>query len=213
LNKEVADRIDALATILTKAVSSTHFPFGLNSLKQTTPNALLLGDEWPPKPSPLPRLPKAPGFFARLIPGSMANYKRQCAFARQNYESATSTYNSALTRLIGEVDTANAGIDELAQACTALDAEAIAAYFSIVLKHIRLPEKFSDKPKVAYDPKEKHLLVEVEALAPNECIPRIDKYKYTKTTDKIEEVLRSEKSTRSLYADAYRITLSDVCMG
>jgi restriction system protein len=204
LNKDVSDRIDALATILTKAVSHRKFSFTLNSLKQTRPTELPSHGnaypEWPPKPPPLPSLPKRPGFFASFVPRSKANYQRQCAYARGNHESARSKYNDALARLIKEVDTANAGIDELTKACTSLDEEAIVTYFSIVLKNIHLPEGFSDKPKVAYESKEKHLLIEAEAPPPNECIPPIDKYRYTKTVDRIEGMPRAERSVRSLYA-------------
>jgi restriction system protein len=122
-------------------------------------------------------------------------------FAREEHESKTKTYNDALARLTKEVDNANAGIDELIEACKLLDAEAIRAYFCMVLRNTDLPEGLSHEPKVVYNSKERHLLVETEVPRPDACIPLIDRYKYIKTTDIIEEIPRSERSTRSLYTD------------
>jgi restriction system protein len=211
-NNEVSYRIDALGAILTKAVSLKGEPFDLNKLKQAKPTEWSLRGnsslELPPQPPPAPILPPPPRFFARLLLGSRTKYRRQCDAARDKHEFETKQYTEilnkrikALSQLTKDADTANSDIDELIQSCKVLDTEAIEAYFSIVLERINLPEGFEISPTVVYHSKERHLLVETEAPSPRECISYLEKYKYAKATDTIEEIPRAERSARSLYTD------------
>jgi restriction system protein len=206
LNTQLSIRIDALATILTKGLSSGTVQFDLNSLREARPNELSLhwneSPDLPPRPSTLPVLPRRPGILARLLLGSMDKYRQQCAMAREKHEFERRVYKEAFERLTKDVDTANAEIDELIRSCTVLDPDAISSYFSLVLKNMKLPGEFSSTPMIAYNHNERHILVECEAPTPEECIPRTDKHKYIKTGDRIEEVQRAERSVRSLYVDA-----------
>jgi restriction system protein len=132
----------------------------------------------------------------------MDKYHQQCAMAREKHEFERRVYKEALERLTKDVDTANAEIDELIRSCAVLDPDAISSYFSLVLKDMKLTEEFSGTPTIVYNHNERHILVECEAPTPENCIPRIDKYRYIKTGDRIDEVPRAERAVRSLYADA-----------
>jgi restriction system protein len=198
--------MDALSNILTKSLSSGSVRFDLNNLKEARPTGMSIRRdrtlELPPMPAALPTLPKRPGIFTRLIPGSQDKYRKQCAILRDKHESERRVYAEAVELLTRKVDATNSEIDDMIRACSALDPDTIASYFSIVPKSMQLPDEFSLSQTVVYNSKEKHLLIECEAPTPEACIPNIDKYKYVKSGDRIDELPRPERSIRSAYVDA-----------
>jgi restriction system protein len=91
-------------------------------------------------------------------------------------------------------------IDALRRDFESGDAQAIAAYFSLVLRGSAYPDVFPEDFDVTYLPTGAELLIERE-LPPSEIVAAIRGHKYTKTRDEIDQIARPATERKSLYRD------------
>jgi restriction system protein len=80
------------------------------------------------------------------------------------------------------------------------DPEAIRNYFELVLSTSDYPAEFPRKVRVAYITESKQLAFDYQLPGIDDIIPNVEKYKYVKSTDKISETKKSERTRQTLYA-------------
>ena len=152
-----------------------------------------------------------------LVPGIKAKHERQTAEARQRFEYALIVHadderrrqakleeaRAAHEAKVGEarmrVEVQHAEVEELKRGLQARNAEAVAAYFTLVLGRSEYPEGFPDSSEVTYEPASKLLAIDME-LPPFNIVPGVGSFKYIKAKDEISESSRSARERRSLYA-------------
>lgn len=213
LNKELSEAVSRLSTILSDSLKKPSM-FKIESLKQQPPTEaiftnrpdLAIGQKPAKEVAFIPKL----GFFASLVPGSKAKRASRVAAeearADDIYDSELRRYkelvekrNEFLNATIAEVNEFNVQIDMFANAVKRGDVEAVSRYFELALQECEYPYDFTNEYRVIYDGKSKHLVVDCRLPTLVDVIPAIEKYKYTKSTDELTEIKRSERSSRQLY--------------
>jgi restriction system protein len=218
-NADLEETIKSLESILSEAVR-TDCCLDLETLKEprSTP-AFEPGDLARPLATPelSHYLPPALTWLTRLIPGAKEKHERQTADARQHFEADMIAHSQSETRRQGKLELARAAhevrvrevinrieaqhaeVDELKRGVQARAAEAVAAFFTLVLARSEYPDGFSISSEVTYEPKSKRLAVDME-LPPFDVVPDVGSFKYVKAKDEIVSSSRSAKERRSLYA-------------
>jgi len=81
------------------------------------------------------------------------------------------------------------------------DPEAVAAFVKLALDGSELPDGFYLEHRIAYMPENRQLVLDYRMPTLDEVIPAIERYKYVKARDCIEEVARSTRSQQMHYTD------------
>jgi restriction system protein len=162
-------------------------------------------------------LPPSPAWLMRLVPGTKAKHERRSAEARQRFESdvaahaenererqrkleeARVAHEAMIAETRRRVEAQHAEVEDLKRGFQARTAEAVAAYFTLVLSRSEYPDGFPSSSEVMYEPGSKLLAVDME-LPPFDIVPEVGSFKYIKSKDEITESPRSAKERRSLYA-------------
>lgn len=223
--EEADEKNDALAAQLTELERllsdgvTREWSLDLQSLKLplTAPPFDPRGADKPASPPDL-QIPKPPGWFARLVPGSSARYQRLCDDAKSKHEQAMHSYEASedvriaglnaararydadTQRLIANNTSFNREIDSLIERLRAGEQEAIAEYFSLVLHRDALPEGFPDNGRVTYQAESQQLVVERQ-LPTIEIIPAANAYRYVRARDEITSSARPASQIRILYTE------------
>lgn len=218
-NRELDQTVTALESILRSALGKTT-RLDIDALKEP------IVDE-PFQPGPLATrtkkpdlatyLPPPPSWYARLVPGAKAHHELEANEGRQRYEAAAAAHAEAEKRRqmkleesraeheakVGEnrrrVETQHAEVEELKRGFQEHSADAVGAYFTLVLERSDYPDRFTRSSEVTYEPPAKRLIVEME-LPSFEIAPEVGIFKYVKSKDEIVESPRSVKERRALYS-------------
>ena len=118
---------------------------------------------------------------------------RQLAAREQAYDDNTRRYREKITRY-------NAEVDRFAKAVANADPSSVVEYFAMVLGNSVYPDDFPQHFRLAYLPKQKHLLVEYH-LPPVEVIPIVKEYRYDRVRDDLAAVPRDEGEVRRRYTE------------
>ncbi|MFI5936778.1 restriction endonuclease [Actinoplanes sp. NPDC051494] len=94
----------------------------------------------------------------------------------------------------------NAEVDRFAEAVAAADPASVVEYFAMVLGNSVYPDDFPQHFRLAYLPKQQHLLVEYH-LPPAEVVPVVKEYRYDRVRDDLLAVPRDENEIRSRYTE------------
>jgi restriction system protein len=160
--------------------------------------------------------PAEPGGLGRLFGGS-ARYEREMAAAQEQFKDATRLHSQAEEQRLRALASArteherevaderakaaaqNADIEARLAAFASGDPEAVEWFVSRVVGGSQYPRGFPRRYQVAYRPENRDLVVEFE-LPPKELIPKERGYRYVKSRDVIEPLLRPEAEIKQRYA-------------
>ena len=153
-------------------------------------------------------LPREPGAFLKLIPGTMARYERKKAEALSIFLKAERRHQLIAQRraarykeLCNVAAKENEDVRNFRTAYQSGDPEAVAAFVKLALDGSELPDGFYLEHRIAYMPENRQLVLDYRMPTLDEVIPAIERYKYVKARDCIEEVARSTRSQQMLYTD------------
>ncbi|MBL7260580.1 restriction endonuclease [Paractinoplanes lichenicola] len=129
--------------------------------------------------------------------------KRQLAARRKAYEESLRKHEA-------KVAAYNAEVDRFAQAVADADPASVVEYFAMVLGNSVYPDDFPQHFRLAYLPKQRHLLIEYH-LPPIEVVPHVKEYRYDRFRDDLNAVPRDESELRRRYVEVIaRVTLRTI---
>ncbi|GAA0489478.1 restriction endonuclease [Paractinoplanes deccanensis] len=139
---------------------------------------------------------------ARWVEGEQRR-KRQLQARRRQYEESVRKHEEQMAAY-------NAEVDRFAAAVAAADPASVVEYFAMVLGNSVYPDDFPQHFRLAYLPKQKHLLIEYH-LPPIEVVPIVKEYRYDRIRDDLTAVPRDEGEIRSRYVEVIaRVTLRTI---
>jgi restriction system protein len=215
LRQTVATLESILSDVLTKDSS-----LDLDTLKEPLTNEPFQPGELArhhPAPELDDYLPPSPVWLMRLVPGTKAKHKRLSAEAQERFDLAVAAHAEGERQRRQKLEEARTGheakiaenkrrveaqhdeVEELKRGFRARTAEAVAAYFTLVLSRSEYPEGFPTCIEVTYEPEPKLVAVDME-LPLFDIVPEVGSFKYVKGKDEITESPRSAKDRRSLYS-------------
>ena len=171
-------------------------------------------------------VPPQPRGVGKILGGSQ--HQQQTANARRAYEQAQARWAAAEERRERQLRTRerayeesrrkyearmtayNAEVDRFAAAVAGADPASVVEYFAMVLGNSVYPDDFPQHFRLAYLPKQKHLLIEYH-LPPIEVVPVVKEYRYDKVRDDLTAVPRDEGEIRRRYVEIIaRVTLRTI---
>jgi restriction system protein len=180
-----------------------------------------------PEPSWQSYVPPQPRGVGRILGGERL-HQQQTANARRAFEQARArwvegeerrrqqlaarlrAYEESLRKYQAKMAAYNAEVDRFAAAVAGADPASVVEYFAMVLGNSVYPDDFPQHFRLAYLPKQKHLLVEYH-LPPLEVIPVVKEYRYDRVRDDLAALPRDEGEIRRRYVEVIaRVTLRTV---
>jgi restriction system protein len=172
-----------------------------------------------PLPEPLwdSFAPVTPSGLGKILGGDRL-LQQQTAAARQTYQDARARWVEAETRRLRQLAAReqayeenkqryearivayNAEVDRFAAAVAGKDPASVVEYFAMVLGNSVYPDDFPQHFRLAYLPKQRHLLVEYH-LPPVEVIPVVKEYRYDRIRDDVVAVPRDDMEIRHRYTE------------
>ena len=129
--------------------------------------------------------------------------KEKLTQRRFAYDEGRRTYEAKLAAY-------NAEVDRFAAAVASADPASVVEYFAMVLGNSVYPDDFPQHFRLAYLPKQRHLLIEYH-LPPIEVVPVVKEYRYDRVRDDLAAVPRDEAEIRRRYVDIIaRVTLRTI---
>ena len=185
-----------------------------------------------PEPSWESYLPPTPRGVGKVLGGKILGGERlvqqQTAAARHAYQEARARWVEAETRRLRQlaarqqayeesvrrhqvrINAYNAEVDRFANAVADADPASVVEYFAMVLGNSVYPDDFPQHFRLAYLPRQRHLLVEYH-LPPVEVIPIVKEYRYDRVRDDVVAVPRDEVEVRRRYTEVIaQVTLRTV---
>jgi restriction system protein len=179
-----------------------------------------------PEPSWQSYVPPQPRGVGKILGGGL--HQQQTENARQAYEQARARWVEAEQRRVrqlaarkraydeisrkyeAKMTAYNAEVDRFAAAVAGADPASVVEYFAMVLGNSVYPDDFPQHFRLAYLPKQKHLLIEYH-LPPIEVIPVVKEYRYDRVRDDLAAVPRDEGEIRHRYVEIIaRVTLRTI---
>jgi len=170
-----------------------------------------------PEPSWDSYQPPEPRGVGKILGGDRM-HQQQVAAARRAYQDARARWVEAETRRLrqlaarerayedsirkyeAKVNAYNAEVDRFARAVADADPSSVVEYFAMVLGNSVYPDDFPQHFRLAYLPKQRHLLVEYH-LPPLEVIPVVKEYRYDRVRDDLLAIPRDEGEIRRRYTE------------
>ena len=170
-----------------------------------------------PEPNWASYAPPTPRGVGKLIGGDRL-HQQQTMSARQAYQDARRRWIDAETRRLrqlaareqayeesirkyqAKVAAYNAEVDRFAAAVAGAEPTSVVEYFAMVLGNSVYPDDFPQHFRLAYLPKQKHLLIEYH-LPPVEVIPVVKEYRYDRVRDDLVATPRDEIEIRRRYTE------------
>jgi restriction system protein len=159
--------------------------------------------------------PAGPTGIGKLLGGERL-HQHQISAARQAYQDARARWVEAETRRLRQlaarerayeeskrkyearIAAYNAEVDRFAAAVAGKDPSSVVEYFAMVLGNSVYPDHFPQHFRLAYLPKQRHLLVEYR-LPPVEVIPVVKEYRYDPVRNDMVAVPRDPAEIRRRY--------------
>ncbi|GID26758.1 restriction endonuclease [Paractinoplanes brasiliensis] len=125
-------------------------------------------------------------------------------------EARRRAYEESLRKHEAKVAAYNAEVDRFAKAVADADPASVVEYFAMVLGNSVYPDDFPQHFRLAYLPKQRHLLIEYH-LPPVEVVPHVKDYRYDRFRDDLTAVPRDETEIRRRYVEVIaRVTLRTI---
>ncbi|WP_250035612.1 restriction endonuclease [Paractinoplanes maris] len=129
--------------------------------------------------------------------------KRQLVVRQRAYDESLRKYEARIAAY-------NAEVDRFAAAVADADPASVVEYFAMVLGNSVYPDDFPQHFRLAYLPKQRHLLIEYH-LPPIEVIPHVKEYRYDRFRDDVTAIPRDETEIRRRYVEVIaRVTLRTI---
>ncbi|MEU4239711.1 restriction endonuclease [Actinoplanes sp. NPDC026619] len=139
---------------------------------------------------------------ARWVEGEQRR-KRQLTQRKQAYEESRRAYETKMVAY-------NAEVDRFAAAVAGADPASVVEYFAMVLGNSVYPDDFPQHFRLAFLPKQKHLLIEYH-LPPIEVIPVVKEHRFDRVRNDLCAIPRDEDEIRRRYVDVIaRVTLRTI---
>ena len=180
-----------------------------------------------PEPSWQSYVPPQPRGVGKIL-GRDRLHQQQTANARQAYEQARArwvsaeqgrvrqlaarkrAYEESRRKYEAKMVAYNAEVDRFAAAVAGADPASVVEYFAMVLGNSVYPDDFPQHFRLAYLPKQKHLLIEYH-LPPIEVIPVVKEYRYDRVRNDLAAIPRDEDEIRRRYVEIIaRVTLRTI---
>jgi restriction system protein len=180
-----------------------------------------------PEPSWQSFLPPEPRGVGKILGGERV-HQQQTAAAREAYQQARirwvdaearrlrqlaereQAYEENKRRYAEKIIAYNAEVDRFAAAVAGADPSSVVEYFAMVLGNSVYPDDFPQHFRLAYLPKQRHLLIEYH-LPPVEVIPVVKEYRYDRIRNDLTAVPRDSGEVRRRYTDIIaQVTLRTV---
>jgi restriction system protein len=182
------------------------------------------------RPAPEPfwdsYLPPQPRGVGKILGERL--YQQQTAGARRNYEEARArwaegeerrlrqfaarrrAYEESKRKHEAKLVAYNAEVDRFAAAVARADPASVVEYFAMVLGNSVYPDDFPQHFRLAFLPKQRHLLIEYH-LPTIEVIPVVKEYRYDQVRDDLAAVPRDQSEIRRRYVEIIaQVTLRTV---
>jgi len=167
---------------------------------------------WAPRRSDF--APERPGLFARMLPGATGRHERRLLEANHRFDEADAAYNARLRARAAafaafeaaegarksEIDRHNDSVRELERRLEAQEHAAIVGYFKIVLDRSLAGEPNAVSAEAGYAAESRHLVVDLE-LPEFSVVPEETGFRYVKSADRIDPIIRPEARRKALYAN------------
>jgi restriction system protein len=214
LTHALADREEEISNLLRRALRHDPKAFVRLERKVFTPKRF---DECAWK-STAPRLesfaPPQQGFIARHMPGAAGRQQAKEDEAAARYARANEIHKGIVAarevarleheriqdRARREIETYNLAMDASENELAAAKHPAVIAYFTVLLEKNFDEEHDALGAEVGYSPESKHLVIDLE-MPDITVIPEEASFKYTKSTDHIDPVVRPLAKRKALYAN------------
>jgi restriction system protein len=170
-----------------------------------------------PEPSWDSYAPVSPVGLGKILGGERLHQQRTAA-ARQAYQDARArwveaeagrlrqlgarelAYEDTTRRYEARIVAYNAEVDRFAAAVAGADPSSVVEYFAMVLGNSVYPDDFPQHFRLAYLPKQRHLLVEYH-LPPVEVIPVVKQYRYDRVRGDLAAVPRDATEIQRRYTE------------
>jgi restriction system protein len=119
--------------------------------------------------------------------------ERQLEDRRTAYEASRRKYEAKMVAY-------NAEVDRFAAAVAGADPASVVEYFAMVLGNSVYPDDFPQHFRLAFLPKQRHLLIEYH-LPPIEVVPVVKEYRYDRVRDELAAVPRDDGEIRHRYVE------------
>jgi restriction system protein len=161
-------------------------------------------------------VPPQPRGVGKILGDRLHN--QQTASARRNYEQARArwaegeqqrrqqlaarrrAYDESRRKHEAKLVAYNAEVDRFAAAVAGADPASVVEYFAMVLGNSVYPDDFPQHFRLAFLPKQRHLLIEYH-LPPIEVVPAVKEYRYDKMRDDLAAVPRDQAEIRRRYVE------------
>lgn len=156
----------------------------------------------------------APGFFGRFLPGHAERFSARQAQAEQRFEDALKKHKATLASLErariehedanaaerAEVDAHNQALGNVETGPDPEDYDAVVDFVGRIIIGNLEEEHDAIGAEVGYSVDSHHIIIDLE-LPDLDVIPEENSFKYVKSTDRIESVLRPPIKRKALYAN------------
>ena len=164
--------------------------------------------------------PEKPNWMAGLLPWVKSAYEAKVDAAKLSFEQALQVFRAkenehqaaitqrqkeherAMKRAKRQADDHNEAVEQLHDAFSKGDPNAVASYFITVLGSSPYPDSFPQTAHAEYQPESKQLVVAYDLPEYDNVIPKLKSVKYVRTSDALTESARPEHQRRAMYADA-----------
>lgn len=222
-NDHLAERLDGLSSILphTLAVDDA---IDFDTLRSKGAHAALPLPENLRLPEAQPDIRrhiaaiKRPGRLGKLMPWVRRRFETQLEAAKQvareeliawqereasrkaGLSKAQKEREEQRTQFVSSQNARNADVDAFEEDCRIGDADALVAYFSMVLERSEYPEDFPQNFSVALQEASRLLVIRYELPAPS-IVPDVAEYRYVRARDSIDAKPRKAAELKAIYAD------------
>ncbi|TDE11476.1 restriction endonuclease [Jiangella asiatica] len=217
LTSAITARLVELDTVLVEGLNH-HGPFSLDQLRHAYRPWPFIPDRALVTPGEAPRwedyAPRSTAWPARLV---TAGRRRATVLARERFERETAAFRGREERRLAALAAAasehaiseafrreqilrhNARVDTLRLGVDAREPRAVEGYVGLLLEASTLPDGVPPTVEVAYQPRDRRLLV-IRELPDVDIVPSVREYAYNRALDRISAKRRPAKEIQQLYA-------------
>jgi restriction system protein len=202
LSRAVQDREKAIGNLLARSLIKNPLVDLSSTMKSFTP-ARFDETQWEllSAPDRDEFVPKAPGFFARLLPGATRRHERRVMEADHRFDAAYTAYKQRLherTEAISrfeaientrreEIDQHNANVLKWQRGLESNEHAAIVGYFKLIIDQSLEGEPDAISAEVGYGPDSRPLVVDL-VLPELSAVTEETGFRYVKSIDRIDRI-------------------------
>lgn len=208
LNDELQEKLEALSQLLATSLARSPTSTWQRLIKKPSDSELDKDPSLslPRRPSQL-NLPLLP-LTSRLLPGGKKRHERKCAALQTSHDQQMAAYSAAVRKRAAAYEQLceatvrnNRDVEAFRTAYRAANPEAVAGLVQLALELSQMPDGFHHEYRVAFSGASRQIVIEYRMPSLDEAVPDVDKYRYVKSRDIIEEMTRSARSRQAVYSN------------